>query len=93
LWIKLPVLSCVMPAQHVTDCLVFRCRCVIPDKLELERGLTELMSQKFPDSKGLDIITQATWEAHERALKIVQEGRVSGACCCLHLPWLTDSCE
>lgn len=89
----LPVLCCVVPAQHVTDCLLFRCRWVIPDKLELQCGLTELISQKFPDSKVVDIITQATWEAHERGLKIVWEGRVSGACCCVHLPWLVDSCE
>jgi hypothetical protein len=71
--VHMHVMSC--SGIVLTDC---RCRCVIPDKQKLEANLTNLMNTKFPDGAGTGIVTDATWEAHERALKIVREGRVSG---------------
>ena len=50
----------------------------MPDPDTLKANLSALMQRKFPDTAGNDIVTNATWEAHERALKIVREGRVSG---------------
>ena len=41
----------------------------MPDADTLEANLSNLMQRKFPDPAGNDIVTNATWESHERALK------------------------
>lgn len=63
---------------NLDSCILCRCRATIPDKDTLEQRLNEVMQTKFPDKHGVDIKTDATQEAHARAIKLVQEGRVSG---------------
>lgn len=58
--------------------MVCRYRRIIPDKEALELRLNALMTKDWPDEHGVSLLTEATEQAHERALKIVREGRVSG---------------
>ena len=57
---------------------VCRCRAHIAGKEILEERLNEVMKTQFPDKYGVDIKTEATQEAHARAIKLVRAGSVSG---------------